>query len=167
MRASLPISILVLALLISACCFGDFAQGFQQGFSEEMSLATDCAAVTALVNASVTRITALPEPAAGIAEPTPEQIEAGFGPLASAYEDAANQLAAVPLTNARVRAHRDALAAVYREGAWTLRQQGRDMAAAMRAGDLAAIERAGNAGVELDAREQTVIRDLNATCAAP
>lgn len=147
---------LVLALALPGCCFGQIAQG--------MSLQGECDAVIASANGATVRLEAMPEPLADIAEPTPEQVATSMEPLALAYEQAATELAAIPVTNTDLLVQRDALAALYREAGTTLRTQGQAMANAMRVGDEAAIDRAMTAGDSLGPREDVIIAELNRVC---
>jgi hypothetical protein len=147
---------LLLALALPGCCFGAMAEG--------MALQGECDSVIGSANASTARLEAMPEPLAGVAEPTPEQVASSLEPLAVAYDQAAAELSAIPVTNSQLVVQRDALAALYREAAMTMRTQGQSMAAAMRVGDEAAIDRALAAGDALAPREDVIIGELNRVC---
>lgn len=157
MRALLSI---VVVVSLGGCCFGDFARGVSEG----VSLQTECEAVITSANGATARIEAMPEPLADVAEPTPEQIAGMMEPLAQAYEQAATELSAITVTNTSLQVQRDALAALYREGAATLRAQAAVMAEGMRTGDLAAIESAMTAAEALGPREDAIIAELNRVC---
>ncbi|MDQ3034214.1 MAG: hypothetical protein M3Y87_17530 [Myxococcota bacterium] len=157
MRALLPILVVLAA---TGCCFGDFARGA----SAAVSLQTECEAVITTANAATARVESMPDPLAGIDEPTPEQIAGSMEPLAQVYDQAAIDLAAIPVTNPALGAQRDALGALYREGGATLRAQAVVMANGMRSGDLAAIQGAMAAAEALGPREDAIIIELNRVC---
>ncbi len=146
----------LLALALSGCCFGQLAQG--------MSLPGECDSVIETANAATLRLEAMPEPLAGVTEPTPDQVRTSMEPLSLAYEQAAADLSAIPVTNPSLLVQRDALAALYREAGTTMRTQGQAMATAMQIGDEAAIDRAMVAGDSLGAREDAIIAELNRVC---
>jgi len=155
------LSLVSLVLALQGCCFGDFAEGVSQG----VALQTECTAVINSANAATMRMESMPDPLAGVAEPTPEQVATSMEPMALGYDQAAAQLSAIPVTNAQLLVQRDALAALYREAAATMRSTQTVLAQAMRTGDQAAIDRAVAAGDALGPREDAIIAELNRVCA--
>lgn len=142
------------------CCFGDFAQGFQQGFNDELARTTDCATLTAAVNAASARANAVPDLLANVAEPTPQQVQQSLEPLAAACEQNANDVRLLTLTHPGISAQRDQFATYYSSLATELRAG----AQAAVANDVTAFS-AANARVDvLAAQEEPLVAALNAMC---
>lgn len=150
-------ALVVLSAPVSGCCFGAFADGFQQGFNTEL----ECQPLIDAVNGASAAVGAVPEaPENG----TLEQFDAEYAALGTAYDAGATRIAAVALTQPGLVAPRDEIVALYREASTGMQSVRALLPAAYASGDPTAIDAQMQSFSTFETRESAIIGRINAAC---
>ncbi|MBN8615172.1 MAG: hypothetical protein J0L92_31535 [Deltaproteobacteria bacterium] len=152
-RTATVASLIALASPLWGCCFGAMAEGFQQGMNTEL----ECQPLIDTVNRASGGVNAVPETPAGSEQ---SLFDAEYNAVAVAYDDGANALAGVALTQPALIAPRDELVTLYREGGAGMRA----MPGLVAAGDPAALDAHVARYSDFETRESQIVARINAAC---